>query len=339
MPPDGLILLTRSLSFCSRNIMEEAIMQPMLSHVAGVDVHKDKLTITAIIESQDGNTTVHQFESPTFTDDLIKTGLKLLDLGVTHVAMESTGIYWKPIHHIWKPMGLNITLGNAAHLKNVPGRKTDMNDSHWIATLHRNGLIRPSYVPEQKYQELRMLTRHRQCLVDDASRLKNRAQKILEDGNIKLSSVISDVFGVAGRLILESIAQGNTDKLHLASLAKTNLKRKEDLPKALSNTLTKTQCILIRQLLSQFDSIQLLITEVEQEISNRLKEHSKLLEKLDEIPGIDRTIAQGIIAEATADMSSFKNDRFFAAWTGVAPGNNESANKKKEQRQEKEIPL
>lgn len=317
-------------------------MQPMpimLPSVAGVDVHKDKLTITTLVDDKNGQTVIHQFESPTFTDDLIKTGLKLLDLGVTHVAMESTGIYWKPIHHVWKPLGLIITLGNAAHLRNVPGRKTDMNDSHWIATLHRSGLIRSSYIPEQKYQDLRMLTRHRRCLVDDASRLKNRAQKILEDANIKISSVISDVFGVAGRRILESIAKGNIDKNSLASLATTNLKRIEDVPRSLSNTLTKVQCILIRQLLSQFDSIQLLISEVEQEISDRLKEHSELLKKLDEVPGIDRTIAQGIIAEATADMSSFKEDRFFAAWAGVAPGNNESANKKKEQSQERETPL
>lgn len=311
-------------------------MQPMLSHVAGIDVHKEKITITALIDSPDGQTAVHQFESATFTDDLIKTGLKLLDLGVTHVAMESTGIFWKPIYHTWKPLGLNITLGNAYHLRNVPGRKTDMNDSHWIATLHRNGLIRPSYIPEQKYQELRLLTRHRQSLVDDASRLKNRTQKILEDANIKLSSVMSDVFGVAGRAILEAIAQGITDKHLLARLAKTNLKRMDDIPKALANTLTKVQCLLIRQLLTQFDEIQKLIHETELEISNRTEEHSKLLLKLDEVPGIDLTIAQGIVAEATADMSGFKNDRFFAAWAGVAPGNNESANKKKEQNPEKE---
>lgn len=309
-------------------------MQPMLSRVAGVDIGKEELVITVLIE-EDGQTTKHQFVSKTFTDDLMKTGLKLLDLGVKHVAMESTGIYWKPIWNVWQPLGLIITLGNAAHLKNVPGRKTDILDSEWIATLHRNGLIRASYVPEREYQELRLLTRHRQNLVEDASRLKNRVQKILEDGNIKLSSVISDVFGVSGRRIVEAIAQGTTDKYVLASLVKTNLKRKEDLPKALSNTLTRVQCLLVRQLLSQYDDIQKLVREVEGEIHSRLEKHSHLIEKLDEVPGIDLVIAQGIVAEATADMSSFKDDRAFAAWAGVAPGNNESAHKKKEPKPEK----
>ena len=200
-------------------------MQPMLSRVAGVDIGKEELAITVLIE-EDGQTIKHQFECKTFTDDLIRTGQKLLDLGVKHVAMESTGVYWKPIWNVWKPLGLIITLGNAAHLKNVPGRKTDIKDSEWIATLHRNGLIRASYVPEREYQELRLLTRHRQNLVEDASRLKNRVQKILEDGNIKLSSVISDVFGVSGRKIVRGDFSRN-DRQEYSGLSGKNQSQTE----------------------------------------------------------------------------------------------------------------
>jgi transposase len=251
--------------------------------------------------------------------------------------MESTGVYWKPIYNTWAPLGLIITLGNAAHLKNVPGRKTDMNDSEWIATLHRSGLIRPSFIPEREYQELRLLTRHRQNLVDDQSRLKNRVQKILEDANIKLSSVMTDVFGVSGLKILRAIAQGITDRDSLAALVCTKIKRPLDVPKAMHNTLTKTQIMIVRDLLRQFDEIQSLITNAESEISSRLQKHHDLLQRLDDVPGINKTIAQTVIAEATTDMSHFKDDRVFAAWAGVAPGNNESASKKKEPEPEKEI--
>ena len=313
-------------------------MQVLFPAVAGIDVHKEKLAITVLIGPADLEPQVHQFESSTFTEDLMILGLKLQEFGVTHVAMESSGIYWKPLYHVLKPMGFQITLGNAAHMKNVPGRKTDMKDSHWIACLHRNGLIRPSYIPEAQYQELRLLTRHRQHLVDDSSRIKNRVIKILEDANIKLSSVLSDVFGVSGMAILENIAKGVTDKHPLAALAKTNLKHKEDLPRALHNTLTQTQCFLIKELLDQFKHLAQLIDQTQTQIAAKLLPHQDLMGKLIEVPGIDQTLAQAILAEATADMSHFKDDKRFAAWAGVAPGNNESGGKKKELKPDGEIP-
>src|SRR5690606_8545598 len=223
--------------------------------VAGVDVHKKILAITVLIGDGNVSPMIERFECSTFTDDLIAMGRKFLDLGVKDVAMESTGVYWKPLHNVWIPMGIKITVGNASHIKNVPGRKTDMNDSHWIAQPHRFGLIRGSYIPEAEFQQLRLLSRHRTNLVDDLSRVKNRVQKILEDGNIKLSSVVSDVFGAGSVKVLRLIAKGQKDPEILRNAIKTNIKNKEDLKKSLTNCLTGEHCFLIQELMYQFDSL------------------------------------------------------------------------------------
>ena len=176
-------------------------MKALRTHIAGVDVHKDILAITTMIGAGDQDPVVEHFQCSTMTDDLKAMGLVLLNRGVKDVAMESTGVYWKPVYNVWQPMGLNVMIGNATHMKNVPGRKTDMNDSHWIAQLHRFGLIKPSFVPDSVFQRLRLLSRHRTNLVDDLSRVKNRVEKVLQDGNIKWSSIVSDTFGVAGMKI------------------------------------------------------------------------------------------------------------------------------------------
>lgn len=170
-------------------------MQALRNHVAGIDVHKEVLAITVLRGNADVEPEVIQLESGTFTEDLMKLGTKLLDLGVKEVACESTGVYWKPLHNVLSPMGINLTVGQAAHVKNVPGRKTDMKDSQWLATLHRYGLIRASFIPEDIFQRMRLLSRHRTNLVEDLARVKNRVQRILEDGNVKFSSIASDVFG------------------------------------------------------------------------------------------------------------------------------------------------
>ena len=173
-------------------------MQVLKTHVAGVDVHKAILAITILIGDADKEPTFEQFSCETFTEDLMAMGLILKEKGVTEVAMESTGVYWKPVYNVWSKMGIRCTVGNARTMRNVPGRKIDMNDSHWIAQLHRFGLIRSSFIPEDKFQQLRLLSRHRTNLTDDLSRVKDRVQRILEDGNIKIGSVVSDVLGVAG---------------------------------------------------------------------------------------------------------------------------------------------
>ena len=306
-------------------------METLRTHVAGVDVHKDMLAITTMIGGEHEEVKIEQFECATMTEDLRAMGVILLERGVRDVAMESTGVYWKPVHNVWEPMGLKITVGNATHIKNVPGRKTDIKDSEWIAKLHRFGLIRPSFVPDGVYQRLRLLSRHRTNLVEDRSRVKNRVERVLQDGNIKWSSVVSDTFGVSGVKVLDLISEGFTNAQTLASGIVTRIKRMEDTEKALTNCLTTEHCYVIKELMWQYRHLEARIQEVENELVERMLPYAHLVEELDKIPGIDKILALGIIAEATADMSSFPDERKFAAWAGVASGNNESAGKKKDQ--------
>jgi transposase len=312
-------------------------MKAIRSHVAGVDVHKEILAITVLVGDAESEPVAHQFECSTFTDDLMKCGLKLKEYGVKEVVMESTGVYWKPLYNVWEPMGFTITVAQAAHVKNVPGRKTDMNDSHWLAQLHRFGLIRPSFIPEGIFQRMRLLSRHRTNLTGDLATVKNRVQKVLEDGNIKWGSIVSDVFGKSGLEILDLIADGTTNAKVLASKVTTKIKRKEEAEKALTNTLTTEHIFVIKQLMDQFHYLEQKIRDVESELAEKAKPYAHLIEKLDEIPGIDKVLAMGILAEATNQMDKFKDERSFAAWAGVASGNNESAGKKKDQNADKAI--
>lgn len=314
-------------------------MRAILENVAGVDVHKEMLALTVLRAKSDGSTECIQFESKTFTEDLVACGAKLLELGVKHVAMESTGVYWKPIHNVWSPMGIELTVAQAAHVKQVPGRKTDMNDSHWLAELHRFGLIRPSFIPDEIFQRLRLLSRHRTNLVEDLARVKNRIQKTLEDGNVKFGVIASDVFGKSGLQILREIAKGQTNPEILAKQVTTKIQRKDEAKKALTNCLTKQHVYLIRQLLEQYDHIDKQITSVDNELFDLSKPYHSLVDDLKKIPGISDVLAMSILAEATNQMDHFENERSFAAWAGVAPGNNESAGKKKDLGLAKEIPI
>jgi transposase len=312
-------------------------MEVFKTHVAGVDVHKEILAITVVIGEPESKPQEQQFSCQTFTEDLLKAGLKLIEMGVLDVAMESTGVYWKPIYNVWAPLGINITLGQAAHMKNVPGRKTDMSDSRWIAELHRFGLIKASYIPEDVFQRMRLLSRHRTNLADDLSRVKNRVQRILEDGNIKFGSIVSDVFGKSGLQVLDLIADGVTDAGQLASQVTTRIKRKEEARKALTNCLTTEHCFVIKRLMKQFYEIKNHMLEIENQLYDKVAPYRHLVDKLKEIPGIDEVLAIGVLAEATADMSRFEDERKFAAWSGVAAGNNESAGKKKDQSEDRAI--
>lgn len=305
-------------------------MQAIRTHVAGVDVHKDVLAITVLIGGEGEEVIVKQFECGTFTEDLIAMGTILLDLQVCEIALESTGVYWKPVYNVWAPLGIAVTVGNAAHIKNVPGRKTDLNDSHWIAKLHRFGLINPSFIPGPIFQQMRLLSRHRTNLQQDLSRIKNRVQKVLEDANIKYSSIASDVFGSAGMKILRLITDGVKDPKKLAVAITTRIKRRSEAEKALTNCLADEHCFIISELMEQYDSLVERIKKVEGELHQKVLPYSNLIEKLKEIPGISDILAMGILAEATDDMSNFKDERSFAAWSGVAAGNNESAGKKKD---------
>lgn len=305
-------------------------MEAIRTHVAGVDVHKKILAITVMIGKSDETPKIMQFECKTFTEDLIAMGSKFLDLGVTHVALESTGIYWKPLFNVWAPMGIVVTVGNASHIKNVPGRKTDMNDSHWIAQLHRFGLIRSSFIPEPEFQQLRLLSRHRTNLVEDLTRVKTRIHKVLEDGNVKLGSVVSDIFGVGAIKVIRLISKGEKGAITLSSALTTKIQKKEDLLKSLTNCLVDEHCFVINELMYQYDSLNGRIIAVEKEIVKKTEPYMHIIEELKQIPGISDVIATGILAEASDDMSNFADERKFAAWSGVASGNNESAGKKKD---------
>jgi len=304
-------------------------MQAIRSHVAGVDVHKEVLTITVIRGAADKEPDVLQFECATFTEDLMACGVKLLELGVKDIALESTGVYWKPIHNVWSPMGIDITVAQAAHVKNVPGRKTDMNDSHWLAELHRFGLVRSSFIPDEIFQRMRLVSRHRTNLVEDLSRVKNRVQRILEDGNIKLATIVSDVFGKSGMQILTELANGVTDATALAARMTTKVKRRSEAKKALTNCFNKQHTYLIRELMDQYHYLDRKITDAQNELFELARPYHHLVNKLKEIPGFSDVLAMAVIAEATDQMDHFRDERKFAAWAGVASGNNESAGKKK----------
>ena len=314
-------------------------MQTLRTHVAGIDVHKKMLAITVLCGNVEDEPSEAQFECGTFTEDLIVAGQKLLDMGVKEAVLESTGIYWKPVYNVWKPMGINLTLAQAAHVKNVPGRKTDMNDSQWLARLHRHGLIRNSFIPEKEFQNLRMIVRHRCNLVSDLSRVKNRVQKILEDGNVKWSSIVSDAFGVSGLNILSLIASGVTDATALSSGVVTNISNKDQAEKALRNCLTREHVFMISELMSQYKDLQKRIAKVNAKLETLTAPYRHLIDKLKEIPGIEEIIAIGILAESSDDMTNFENARHYAAWSGTAAGNNESAGKKKDRNAGKGIPI
>lgn len=312
-------------------------MDVLLTKVAGIDVHKKQITVTTLVGEANQKPKKEQFVIRTFTEDLREFGQKLLSIGVCDIAMESTGVYWKPVFNVLKPMGFNITLGNSRRMKNVPGRKTDANDSEWIAQLHRNGLIPASYVPDTEFHQLRALTRHRRGVVNDIARVKNRLQKVLEDGNIKLASVLSDVFSQAGIAVIEALCEGIDSPNQLADRVKTRVKLKEDIPKALSHCLRRDHIFLIKEHYTHYKSLKERLLRVEEELEDYMDRHKDVIARLEEVPGVSKTLAHSIVAEATTEMKNFKDDRTFAAWAGVAPGNNESAGKKKEQNQEKGI--
>ena len=211
---------------------------------------------------------------------------ELLDLGVRDAAMESTGSYWKPVYNVWSKMGISITLGQAAHIKSIRKNKTDIKDSEWIADLHRHGLIKPSFIPEEKIQHIRLFTRHCTNLTRDLTQVKNRIQKTLEEGNIKWGSIVSDVFGKSGLQVLNLLAEGVTDAETLSSAVTTNIKRKEDAKKSLTNCFTEQHCYLIKILMSQYQHIESQIKEVQQRLKVLTQPYKHLIEELQKIPGI-----------------------------------------------------
>ena len=250
-----------------------------------------------------------------------------------HVAMESTGVYWKPVYNILEGV-LEITLANAREVKNMPGRKTDPEDSHWIATLSRHGLIRPSFIAPREIRDLRDLTRYRRKLAQSVSSERCRVQKILEDANIKLTEVVSDLFGVTGQGLLGAILDREviTPK-DLDRLVKGKLRSKiPELAEAINGNLREHHRFMLRGFLSRLDSLAQQIATVERRIADLVKPYEKQVELLETIPGDDRIVAIGILAEAGVDMSVFPSERYISSWAGVSPGNESRETEEKSHR-------
>lgn len=306
-------------------------METIFERSCGIDVHKKTLTACIMI-GKDGKITKKDIRTfSTMTEDI--EGLRdwLKSEGVTHVAIESTGIYWRPVFNILGDE-FEIILANAKHIKNVPGRKTDVADSEWLCKLMRNGLLRGSFIPPLHIRQLRDLSRYRVKLNNNIASEKNRLQKYLEDANIKLSSVATDTLGVSGRNMIREIIKGNTDRDELSKLAKGRLKSKaEELKKSFNSRVTEHHRKLIEMSLNHIEYIENMVVELELEMDELVKGHNldKDVELLDTIPGIDKTGATAIIAEIGADMSKFPSASHISSWAGMSPGNNESAGKKK----------
>ncbi len=290
----------------------------------GMDVHKD--TVVCTIRGIDLQTQTRTFA--TFSEDLIELTCWLQNNGVTHVAMESTGVYWKPVYYMLEEF-FEMLLVNARHIKNVPGQKTDKKDSEWIAKLLLSGLLKGSFVPPEQIREIRVLTRHRRKLIGKRTSEKNRLQNILEDANIKLSSVVSDVFGVSGLAMVTALSQGQTDPGALAQLAKGSLVRKKDkLSKALDGRVTDHHQFMLTLILESITHINNQIAQLEARLDSYLTEMSTQIDLLKTIPGVSDKSAMSILAEIGTDMSHFPSHRHLASWAGVCPGNNVSAGKK-----------
>lgn len=298
------------------------------THCAGLDVHKKTVVAAVIVPDGQIGQRKEVRTFGTMTSDLLALSDWLLSFGVTHVAMESTGEYWKPIHNILEE-NFEVLLVNARHIKQVPGRKTDVMDAEWIADLLRHGLLRGSFIPPVGQRELRELTRHRTNFVRERATLVNRIQKTLESANIKLASVASNVMGVSGRAMLEAIITGTANATEMAGLAKGRLREKrEQLDKALEGRVKPHHRFVLSELLCQVDNLDETIARFDAEIEKYCHPFEEAVELLDTIPGVARRIAEVIVSEIGSDMQRFPTSGHLAAWAGVAPGNNESAGKR-----------
>ncbi len=303
-------------------------MEVIYGRCCGLDVHKETVVACVIIrEGSKAHKEVRTFR--TMTVDILVLHDWLMAHGVTHVAMESTGIYWKPIFNLLEG-SLSVLLVNAAHIKAVPGRKTDVKDCEWIADLLSYGLLRGSFIPPEPLRDLRDLTRYRKSLTDERVREVNRLQKLLETANIKLSSVATDVMGVSGRAMLDALLSGNTDPAVLADLARGKLRKKLPLLRqALEGRFRPHHRFMLGQILSHLDYLDEAIEALGKEVENHIAPFSSQVKLLDTIPGVDQKVAQAIVAEIGVDMSQFPSHRHLASWAGLCPGNNESAGKHK----------
>ncbi len=302
-------------------------MRVTYSHCAGIDVPKKMLMVCRIIPDNQGGWEQETRQFGTTTNELLKLADWLQAGSVRQVALESTGVYWRPVFNILEST-FDVMVVNAQHIKRVPGRKTDVKDAEWIADLLQHGLLSPSFIPEQPQRDLRELLRYRTRLIQERTQEINRVHKVLEDANIKLGDVVSDVMGVSARDMLAALIEGQTDPAFLAQFARRRMRSKLNaLQQALTGRIRETHRVLLRLHLQHIDVLDTLLQDLQQHIEQLLPafDQEAILARLDTIPGVGPTTAQVIVAEIGTDMSRFADANHLASWAGLAPGKNQSA--------------
>jgi len=312
-------------------------MEVLYPKCAGLDVHQ--ANVVACLRIAEGARASHEVRTfETTTKGLLALADWLRESGCTHVAMESTGVYWKPVWHVLEGE-FELVLANASHIRNVPGRKTDVNDAMWIADLLAHGLIRGSFVPPVAIQELRDLTRTRKQLVREVARHTQRIQKTLEDANIKIAGVISDILGASGRAFLDALIAGETDPEKLADLARGRLRAsRTQIVEALRGRVREHHRFMLKLHLDQVSSLQKAIAELEARLGERLEPFREDVKLLVTIPGISQTAAQVMASEMGMDMHRFPSDDSLVSWAGMCPRSDESAGKRRSTRIRKGAP-
>jgi transposase len=303
-------------------------MQVMHARCAGLDVHKKTVTACVLLSLAEGGVEKHSVTFATMTPDLLALSDWLKNQGVTHVAMESTGVYWRPIYQLLEGQ-FTLLVANAQHIHRMPGRKTDLTDAEWLADLLRHGLIAPSFVPAQPQRELRELTRHRSNVAGRRAQCINEIHRTLEGTNIKLSSVATDISGVSATDMLQHLVAGQSDPNFLAELARGVLRKKiPQLRRALQGVVRAHQQLILSHLLADIQACAEQMLALNAEIASRLVKEREILERLDEVPGVNRRVAEVIVAELGTDMKRFGSSRRAAAWSGMCPANRQSGGRR-----------
>jgi len=307
--------------------MDTVTFPSVISRGCGIDIHKK--VVVATIDGSGIRKETREFN--TFTSSL--TALKdwLLANGITHVAMESTGVYWKPVYNVLEPAGLRVWIVNARHIKYVPGHKTDKADSAWICKLLLAGLLKPSYIPAREQRELRDLTRYRTKLIQHVASEKNRIMRILEDCNIKLSSVLSDTSGVTATKLIDMICQGKPVTMSvIESIYHGKLSAsREELYEACDGLVEEHHIYMLGIIRRDIAGTEQIIEDLNERIKTMLSVYDNVLELLKQVPGLSTKTVEDLVAEIGLDMSTFPTEKHLASWAGMCPGNNESAGKKK----------
>jgi transposase len=304
-------------------------MDTLYPRCAGIDVHKNNVVVCLRCVDRSAKVIDEVRTFATMTRDLLALSDWLASHGVSHVAMESTGVYWKPVFNILAGR-VEVILVNAEHIKQVPGRKTDVKDCQWIAQLLQHGLLKASFVPAEPIRELRDLTRQRTQLIQERSAAANRIQKVLEDANVKLASVATDVLGASGRDMLQALIDGETDPAELADLARRRLREKiPQLQLALEGRVTDHHRFLLRMHLDHVAHLEELIGRLSARIEEKMAPFARAQERLETIPGVSQRVAETVAAEIGVDMKQFPSAGHLASWAGMCSGNNESAGKRR----------